>query len=170
MSQATALDCTVGSMTTALDSERIPRGPHLRVEHDGIICRVVVAGIDVTKATLELSVSEGPDAHRTARQHSQVAQASGAVGRCESTDAGMNVLAGKLRETALNVGALTGCAPHANADTRRRPTLDAQETVSLGVVLPEAMQARGGRPRRVAPVAGRRRQLVSSAYGSAARA
>ena len=70
---------------------------------------VVVAGIDVSKATLEVSISEGPvlsfensaaDIRRLLR-HMKRTGVTKAV--CESTGGYERLVVGKLRETALNV-------------------------------------------------------------------
>ena len=93
---------------------------------------VVVAGIDVSKATLEVSISEGPVLSfensaagiRRLLRHMKRTGVTKAV--CESTGGYERLVVGKLRETALNVQVAhpVRCAPsHAHADTRRRPIL-----------------------------------------------
>ena len=70
---------------------------------------VVVAGIDVSKATLEVSVSEGPVLRfdnsatgiRRLVRHLERAGATKAV--CESTGGYERLVVGKLRETTINV-------------------------------------------------------------------
>ena len=93
---------------------------------------VVVAGIDVSKATLEVSISEGPVLSfensaagiRRLLRHMKRTGVTKAV--CESTGGYERLVVGKLRETALNVQVAhpVECAPsHARVVTRRRPIL-----------------------------------------------
>ena len=96
---------------------------------------VVVAGIDVSKATLEVSVSEGPVLSfensaagiRRLLRHMKRTGVTKAV--CESTGGYERLVVGKLRETALNVQVAHPLRVRAFAPSvwlrypRRRPTL-----------------------------------------------
>ena len=109
---------------------------------------VVVAGIDVSKATLEVSVSEGPVLSfensaagiRRLLRHMKRTGVTKAV--CESTGGYERLVVGKLRETALNVQVAhplrvrafaRACGYEAKTDP-----LDAQVLSRYGVVFSES--------------------------------
>ena len=109
---------------------------------------VVVAGIDVSKATLEVSVSEGPvlsfensaTGIRRLLRHMKRTGVTKAV--CESTGGYERLVVGKLRETALNVQVAhplrvrafaRACGYEAKTDP-----LDAQVLSRYGVVFSES--------------------------------
>ena len=116
---------------------------------------VVVAGIDVSKATLEVSVSEGPVLSfensaagiRRLLRHMKRTGVTKAV--CESTGGYERLVVGKLRETALNVQVAhplrvrafaRACGYEAKTDP-----LDAQVLSRYGVVFTTAQPGAGGR-------------------------
>ena len=109
---------------------------------------VVVAGIDVSKATLDVSVSEGPVVHfensatgiRRLLRHMERIGVTKAV--CESTGGYERLVVGKLRETAINVQVAhplrvrafaRACGYEAKTDP-----LDAQVLSRYGVVFSES--------------------------------
>ena len=109
---------------------------------------VVVAGIDVSKATLEVSVSEGPVLSyensaagiRSLLRHLEQVGVTRAV--CESTGGYERLMVGKLRETAINVQVAhpvrvrafaRACGYEAKTDP-----LDAQVLSRYGVVFTES--------------------------------
>ena len=109
---------------------------------------VVVAGIDVSRATLDVSVSEGPVIHfensttgiRRLLRHVERAGVTKAV--CESTGGYERLVVGKLRETAINVQVAhpvrvrafaRACGYEAKTDP-----LDAQVLSRYGVVFSES--------------------------------
>ena len=134
---------------------------------------VVVAGIDVSKATLEVSVSEGPVLRfdnsatgiRRLVRHLERAGATKAV--CESTGGYERLVVGKLRETAINVQVAhplrvrafaRACGYEAKTDP-----LDAQVLSRYGVVFSESNAAQPDvDPDReeLRQLLSRRRQLV----------
>ena len=134
---------------------------------------VVVAGIDVSKATLDVSVSEGPVIHfensttgiRRLLRHMERAGVTKAV--CESTGGYECPVVGKLRETAINVQVAhpvrvrafaRACGYEAKTDP-----LDAQVLSRYGVVFSEsdAEQPEADPDREeLRQLLSRRRQLV----------
>ena len=109
---------------------------------------VVVAGIDVAKATLEVSVSEGPvlsfensaTGIRNLLRHLERTEVTGAV--CEPTGGYERLVVGKLRETAISVQVAhpvrvrafaRACGYEAKTDP-----LDAQVLSRYGVVFSES--------------------------------
>ena len=134
---------------------------------------VVVAGIDVSKATLDVSVSEGPVVRfensatgiRRFLRHMKLTGVTKAV--CESTGGYERLVVGKLRETAIGVEVAhplrvrafaRACGYEAKTDP-----LDAQVLSRYGVVFSESDTAQPDvDPDReeLRQLLGRRRQLV----------
>ncbi len=134
---------------------------------------VVVAGIDVSKATLDLSISEGPvlsfensaTGIRRLLRHLERAGVTKAV--CESTGGYERLVVGKLRETAFSVQVAhplrvrafaRACGYEAKTDP-----LDAQVLSRYGVVFSESDAAQSDvDPDReeLRQLLSRRRQLV----------
>ena len=134
---------------------------------------VVVAGIDVSKATLEVSVSEGPvlsfensaTGIRRLLRHMERTGVTKAV--CESTGGYERLVVGKLRETAINVQVAYPVRVRAFAKAcgyeAKTDPLDAQVLSRYGVVFSESDTAQPEvDPDReeLRQLLGRRRQLV----------
>ena len=139
---------------------------------------VVVAGIDVSKATLDVSVSEGPvlrfensaTSIRRLFKHMERAGVTKAV--CESTGGYERLVVGKLRETAINVQVahpVRVCAfARACGYEAKTDPLDAQVLSRYGVVFSESDTAQPEvDPDReeLQQLLSRRRQLVEQRVG-----
>ena len=134
---------------------------------------VVVAGIDVSKATLEVSVSEGPvlsfensaTGIRRLLRHMERTGVTKAV--CESTGGYERLVVGKLRETAINVQVAHPVRVRAFAKAcgyeAKTDPLDAQVLSRYGLVFSESDTAQPEvDPDReeLRQLLGRRRKLV----------
>ena len=133
----------------------------------------VVAGIDVSKATLEVSVSEGPvlsfensvTGIRRLLRHMERVGVTGVV--CEFTGGYERLVVSKIRETAINVQVAHPLRVRAFAKAcgyeAKTDPLDAQVLSRYGVVFPESETAQPEvDPDReeLRQLLGRRRQLV----------
>ena len=134
---------------------------------------VVVAGIDVSKATLDVSISEGPVIHfensatgiRRMLKHMERSGVTKAV--CESTGGYERLVVAKLREKAFSVhvahpGRVRAFARACGYEAKTDP-LDAQVLSRYGVVFTESDTAQPeADPDRedLRQLLGRRRQLV----------
>ncbi len=134
---------------------------------------VVVAGIDVSKATLDVSVSEGPvirfdnSATGIRRLLRQMKLTGVTKAVCESTGGYERLVVGKLRETAISVQVAHPVRVRAFAKAcgyeAKTDPLDAQVLSRYGVVFSESYTAQPeADPDReeLRQLLGRRRQLV----------